>query len=52
VGREYLLTRLFRCLAENEWTRGLARPMFEGLRTTHHPITVAVLDSLLTKAGV
>jgi aminopeptidase N len=52
VGREYLLTRLFRCLVENEWTKGLARPMFEGVRETHHPITVAVLDSLLKKAGV
>jgi aminopeptidase N len=52
VGRQEYITRLFRTMAENEWTRNLARPMFESVRGRYHPITAGVVDSLLTKAGL
>lgn len=52
VGRQEYITRLFRTMVENEWTKGLARPMFERVRDRYHPITASVVDSLLTKAGV
>ena len=52
VGRQEYITRLFRAMVENEWTKGLARPMFERVRGRYHPITANVVDSLLTKAGV
>jgi len=52
VGRHYYLARFFRCLAENEWSRDLARPLFERVRSGHHPVTAAVVDHMLTQAGV
>ena len=51
-GRAAILKPLFRCMLENEWTRDLVRPMFETARERYHPITVAVVDALLTEAGV
>lgn len=52
VGRQEYITRLFHTMVDNEWTEGLARPMFERVRGRYHPITATVVDSLLTKAGV
>jgi len=52
VGRHYYLARFFRCLAENEWSRALARPLFERVRPGHHPVTASVVDHILTEAGV
>jgi leukotriene-A4 hydrolase len=52
VGRQYYLARFFRCLAENEWSRSLARPLFERVRPGHHPVTASVVDHMLTQAGV
>ena len=52
VGRQYYLARFFRCLAENEWSRELARPLFERVRGGHHPVTASVVDHMLTQAGV
>lgn len=52
VGRHAWLTPLFQCMLENDWTRNLARPMFESVRERHHPITAAVIDNLLIQAGV
>ena len=51
-GRVAILKPLFRCMLENEWTRDLARPMFESARERYHPITATVLDALLIQAGV
>jgi leukotriene-A4 hydrolase len=52
VGNEYQIKRLFRCLAENDWSRPLARPLFERVRNRHHPITEALVDRTLTELGV
>jgi aminopeptidase N len=51
-GRLALLRRLFQCLAENDWSRDLARPLFERVRARYHPITTAAVDYVLAQAGV
>ena len=52
VGRHAFLTPLFRGMTETDWTRRLARPMFESVRPRHHPITVAAVEDVLKGAGV
>jgi len=52
VGNEYQLKRVFRCLADNDWSRPLARSLFERVRHRHHPITVGIVDQVLSDAGV
>jgi len=52
VGNEFQLRRVFRCLADNDWSRPLARPLFERVRDRHHPITVGLVDQVLSDAGV
>jgi aminopeptidase N len=52
VGNEYQLKRLFRVLAETEWSCPLARPLFERVRHRHHPITEGMVDQLLRELGV
>jgi leukotriene-A4 hydrolase len=51
-GRMAILRRVFQCLAENDWSKDLARPMFERVRARYHPITVSAVDHVLTQAGV
>ncbi len=51
-GRMVMLRRLFQCLAENAWSKDLARPLFERVRARYHPITAAAVDHVLTQAGV
>ncbi|MBM3122604.1 MAG: M1 family metallopeptidase [Chloroflexi bacterium] len=52
VGNEYQLKRVFRSLAEAEWSRPLTRPLFERVRHRHHPITEGLVDQLLRELGV
>jgi len=52
VGNEYQLKRVFHCLADNDWARPLARSLFERVRHRHHPITVGIVDQVLSDAGV
>jgi aminopeptidase N len=52
VGRSYVVRAIFRALVAEEWTRGLARPMWERYRERHHPITVANIESILSAAGL
>jgi len=52
VGNEYQLRRVFRCLAEADWSRPFARPLFERVRHRHHPITEGLVDRTLTELGV
>jgi aminopeptidase N len=52
VGNEYQLRRVFRCLAETDWSRAAARPLFERVRHRHHPITATLVDRTLTELGV
>ncbi len=52
VGNEYQLRRVFRCLAQADWSRPSARPLFERVRHRHHPITETLVDRTLTELGV
>ena len=52
VGNEYQLKRVFRCLAEADWSRPMARPLFERVRHRHHPITETIVDRTLVGLGV
>jgi leukotriene-A4 hydrolase len=52
VGRGLYLGRLFRALVETEWTRDLARPMFERFRDRHHPITIVIIEQILARHGL
>jgi aminopeptidase N len=52
VGRILLLTPIFYALAETDWSREIARPLFERLRPRYHPICQAAIERLLSNAGV
>ncbi len=49
-GRSYPLGAVFRALVKEEWSRELARPLFERYRERHHPISVARIESILEEA--
>lgn len=52
VGRMFIIVPVFLAMAETEWTRHLARPLLQRIRTRHHPITVARLEEILRKEGL
>jgi hypothetical protein len=52
VGRGLYLGRIFRALVETEWSQELARPMFERYRDRHHPITVVIIEKILSRQGL
>jgi aminopeptidase N len=52
IGRMLYLMPVARAMMETEWSRGLIRPLFERVRERHHPVTVAMMDMLLKKAGL
>jgi hypothetical protein len=52
IGRMLYLFPVAHALSETEWTRGLARPLFEKVRERHHPMTVAAMDGALKRAGL
>ena len=51
-GRYSLLGIVFRALVKAEWSRELARPLFERYREKHHPITVARIEHILKEADL
>ncbi len=51
-GRMVNLAMIFRTMVKEDWTREKARPMFERHRDRHHPTTVAVIEGILSKAGL
>jgi hypothetical protein len=52
VGRSHIIRALFRSLATAEWTRHLARPLWELYRERHHPMTAASIEQILASAGL
>jgi leukotriene-A4 hydrolase len=50
VGRLILIRPIFLALAETEWSRDQARPLFERVRSLHHAITQKIIDRLLNTA--
>jgi hypothetical protein len=52
VGRHAFLVPVIRCMAETEWTKQMVRPLFDRVRSRHHPITVANVERVLDEAGV
>jgi hypothetical protein len=46
------ILRIFRAMIETEWSRDLARPLFERVRARHHQITVHAMEALLKQAGL
>ncbi len=50
VGRMFIILPVFGALASTEWSRPLARPLFERVRTRHHPITAMYMEQLLVQA--
>ena len=51
-GRSYPLGAVFRALVKTEWSRELARPLFERYCERHHPISVARVETILEEAGL
>jgi hypothetical protein len=51
VGRGKFVIPLLRALAETEWSKEVARPVFERFRNRHHPLTVVNLERVLVQAG-
>ena len=52
VGRMLYVFPIFRAMIETDWSKGLARPLFERVRDRHHPITVKGTEGMLMKAGL
>jgi len=52
VGNRWAVGRLFEAMVGEEWTRGLARPLFERYRDRNHPMTVAHVEQILKKAAL
>lgn len=52
IGRGIYLSKIFRNMIAEDWTRPLARPLFERVRERHHPATISNIDKILTKAGL
>jgi aminopeptidase N len=52
VGRIILVARVFRAMSRTEWSRPLARPLFEKVQARQHPITRAYLDRVLQQSGL
>ncbi len=52
IGRMLYLMPIVRAMAEADWSRALARPLFERVRVHQHPVTASAMERLLEKAGV
>ena len=52
VGRMLYVLPILRAMTETDWSKGLARPLFEHIRGRHHQITVKAMEGLLKKAVV
>jgi len=52
VGRMLYVLPIFRAMIETDWSKELARPLFEGVRDRHHQITIKAMDGLLKKNGL
>jgi len=51
-GNMVVLGKVFRALGKAEWSRELARPLFERHREKYHPITATQLENILEEAGL
>lgn len=51
-GELFPLGVVFRALVKAEWSRELARPLFERYRERYHPISIARIESILEEAGL
>ena len=52
VGRVFIILPVFQAIAQTEWTRRRARPLFERVRDKHHPITVLAMEQVLLQQGL
>jgi hypothetical protein len=52
VGRLILILPIFMALAESDWGRDQARPLFENVRAHHHAITQSTIERLLASKGL
>jgi len=52
VGRYQFHEPVFRALAQESWSRALARPLLDRWRHRHHPHTVAAMERILAEARV
>jgi leukotriene-A4 hydrolase len=52
VGRGVIIVPVFQAIAQTAWSRSIARPLFERVRTRHHPIAVSNLAQVLEKEGL
>jgi len=52
IGRMLYVLPVMRAMIETEWSRDLARSLFERVKGMHHQITVRAMDGMLKKAGL
>jgi aminopeptidase N len=52
VGRMFIILPVFQAMVQTEWSRPLARPLLDKVRSRHHPITVLAMEQMLTQAGI
>jgi hypothetical protein len=52
VGRMLYVLPIFRAMIETDWSKGLARPLFERVHERHHPLTIGAIEGALKKAGL
>ncbi|HEY71108.1 MAG TPA: M1 family metallopeptidase [Anaerolineae bacterium] len=51
-GRGTYLTKIFRNLVAEHWTRPQVRPLFERIRERHHPVVITNLEKMLANANL
>jgi leukotriene-A4 hydrolase len=52
IGRMLYILPVFRALIQTDWSRGVARPLFERIKSHHHQITVNGMERMLARAGL
>jgi leukotriene-A4 hydrolase len=52
VGRGFFLRPIVQAMVETAWSRDKIRPIVERYRDCHHPLTVRLLERILSDAGI
>ena len=52
IGRMLYILPVFRTLIQTDWSRGVARPLFERVKPRHHQITANGIERMLARAGL
>ena len=52
IGRMLYVNPVWRAFIAADWSRGKARPLFERIKSRHHPVTAFSMEAALKQAGL